>query len=227
MQRFKKVFHLIVFIATLASCSTTPPTAPVPDTARADVKDTATAPMPDTVKDTASAPAKDAQESLLHDTYIVQPGDVLTISVWKEKDLQGEVAVRPDGGLNFPLVGDIVAAGKTVNQLKTDISTKLAKYVPDPVVTVMVKQILGNKIYVIGNVNRPGEFVANRNLDVMQALTMAGGPNPYAAVNKIKILRRGANGEQMTFRFKYSQVEKGEYLEQNIILQGGDTVIVP
>jgi polysaccharide export outer membrane protein len=220
MQRFKKVFHLIVFIATLASCSTNPPTTPVPDTSSADVKDTATAPMSDTVKDTASAPAKAAQELLLHDTYIVQP-------VWKEKDLQGEVAVRPDGGLNFPLVGDIVAAGKTVNQLKTDISTKLAKYVPDPVVTVMVKQILGNKIYVIGNVNRPGEYVANRNLDVMQALTMAGGPNPYAAVNKIKILRRGANGEQITFRFKYSQVEKGENLEQNIILQGGDTVIVP
>jgi polysaccharide export outer membrane protein len=223
MQRFKKLFHLIVIIATLASCSTNPPTASIPDTVRADVKEAATtAPLPGTT----TAPAKDASETILHDTYIVQPGDVLTISVWKEKDLQGETAVRPDGGLNFPLVGEIVAAGKTVDQLKKDIATKLAKYVPDPVVIVMVKQILGNKIFVIGKVNRPGEFVANRNMDVMQALTMAGGPNPYAAVNKIKIIRR-VNGEQTTFRFKYSQVEKGEDLEQNIILQGGDIVVVP
>jgi len=240
MQRLKKLFQLILIIAALTSCNTNPPTAPASvDTATAAAPDTATAPVKDTttpVQDTitvpvpaphtTAAPVKDAQETVLHDTYIVQPGDVLTISVWKERDLQGEVAVRPDGGLNFPLVGEIVAAGKTVDQLTTDISTKLAKYVPDPVVTVMVKQILGNKIYVIGKVNRPGEFMANRNMDVMQALTMAGGPNPYAAVNKIKIIRR-VNGEQKTFRFKYSQVEKGEDLEQNIILQGGDTVIVP
>jgi polysaccharide export outer membrane protein len=223
MQRLNKLFQLVLIVATLTSCITNPSTAPVPDTAMTDVKDITTAPVPGPT----TSPLKDAQETILHDTYIVQPGDVLTISVWKEKDLQGEVAVRPDGGLNFPLVGEIVAAGKTVEQLKTDIATKLAKYVPDPVVTVMVKQVLGNKIFVIGKVNRPGEILVNRNMDVMQALTMAGGPNPYAAVNNIKILRRGANGEQITFRFKYSQVEKGENLEQNIILQGGDTVIVP
>ncbi|MDH3514544.1 MAG: polysaccharide biosynthesis/export family protein [Gammaproteobacteria bacterium] len=156
----------------------------------------------------------------------MQPGDVLNISVWREKDLQGDIAVRPDGALNFPLVGEIVAAGKTIQQLKTDISTKLSKYVPDPVVTVVVKNSLGNKIFVIGKVNRPGEFVANRNMDVMQALSMAGGLNPYASENKIKILRR-INDEQVTFRFRYSQVEKGENLEQNIVLQGGDVVIVP
>lgn len=223
MQRLKKLLPLISIVAALTSCGTNPPSAPVSDTAMADVKDTATAPP---LPGATTAPVKDAQETLLHDAYIVQPGDVLTISVWKEKDLQGEVAVRPDGGLNFPLAGEIVAAGKTIDQLKTDIAAKLAKYVPDSVVTVMVKQSLGNKIYVIGKVTRPGEFVANRNMDVMQALSMAGGPNPYAAVNKIKILRR-VNGEQKTFRFKYSRVEKGEDLEQNIILQGGDIVVVP
>jgi polysaccharide export outer membrane protein len=239
MQRLKKLFHLILIIAALASCNTNPPTAPAPvntatiaapDTAVAPVKDTATAPVQNTATvptpNTTTAPVKDAQETLLHDTYIVQPGDVLTISVWKEKDLQGEVAVRPDGGLNFPLTGEIVAAGKTIDQLKIDIATKLAKYVPDPVVTVMVKNSLGNKIYVIGKVNRPGEFVANRNMDVMQALSMAGGLNPYASENNIKILRR-VNGEQKTFRFEYSRVEKGKDLEQNIILQGGDIVVVP
>jgi polysaccharide export outer membrane protein len=156
----------------------------------------------------------------------VQPGDILTISVWREKDLQGEVAVRPDGGINFPLVGDILVAGKTIEQIQLDIAAKLTKYVPDPVVTATVKQSQGNKIYVVGKVNRPGEFASNRTIDVMQALSMAGGPNPYAAVNKIKIIRR-INGEQKTFLFKYSQVEKGKNLEQNIVLQGGDIVVVP
>jgi polysaccharide export outer membrane protein len=219
-------------MAALASCGTTPPAAtgpntntvktPVPDAATADVKDTATAP----VSNTGTAPVKDAQETSSHDTYIVQPGDVLTISVWREKDLQSEVAVRPDGGINFPLAGDIVVAGNTIEQIQKDIAAKLTKYVPDPVVTASVKQSQGNKIYVVGKVNKPGEFASNRTIDVMQALSMAGGPNPYAAVNKIKIIRR-VNGEQKIFYFKYSRVEKGEDLEQNIILQGGDIVVVP
>jgi len=159
-------------------------------------------------------------------SYVVQPGDMLTISVWKEKDLEGDVTVRPDGGLNFPLIGDITASGKTVEELRKDITAKLAKYVPDPVVTVIVKQSLGNQIFVIGRVNKPGSFPAMRNMDVMQALSIAGGPTPYASVNKIKILRR-VNGELKAIPFKYSKVEKGEDLEQNIILEGGDTVVVP
>ena len=222
MQRLKKLFQFILIIAALASCSTNPPSAPVPDTAMAGVKDTATAPLPGAT----TSPVKDAQETELRNIYIVQPGDILAISVWKEKDLQGDVAVRPDGGINFPLAGDIVVAGKTIEQIQKDIAAKLAKYVPDPVVTAAVKQSQGNKIYVVGKVNRPGEFASNRTIDVMQALSMAGGPNPYASVNKIKIIRR-VNGEQKIFYFKYSRVEKGEDLEQNISLQGGDVVVVP
>lgn len=175
----------------------------------------------------ASSPAPAAAAGTnTADTYIVQPGDLLTISVWKEKDLQGDVSVRPDGGLNFPLIGDIDASGKTVEQLRKDIAAKLTKYVPDPVVTVIVKQSLGNQIFVIGKVNKPGNYPAARNIDVMQALSMAGGPTPFASLNKIKILRR-VNGELKAIPFKYSKVEKGENLEQNIVLRGGDTVIVP
>ena len=159
-------------------------------------------------------------------TYIVQPGDLLSISVWKEKDLQGDVRVRPDGWLNFPLAGDISASGKTVEELRKDITARLSKYVPDPVVTVIVNQSLGYRIFVIGKVSKPGDFPAGRNIDVMQALSMAGGPTPYASVNNIKILRR-VNGKLKAIPFKYSQVEKGEDLEQNIILQGGDVVVVP
>lgn len=243
MQKLKKLIQplLIMFVmAALAACGTTLPAATGPDTntAKTPVSDTDTAEVKDAVKvdakDTATdsvsgtdtTPVIDAPETASRDTYIIQPGDVLTISVWRERDLQGELAVRPDGGINFPLVGEIIAAGKTIEQLKADIATKLSKYVPDPAVTVTVKNSLGNKIYVVGKVNKPGDYMTNRNVDVMQALSMAGGPNPYASVNKIKILRR-VNGEQKTFLFKYSQVEKGKNLEQNIILQGGDIVVVP
>ena len=92
--------------------------------------------------------------------------------------------------------------------------------------TVIVKQSLGYRIFVIGKVNKPGDFPAGRDIDVMQALSMAGGPTPYASVNKIKILRR-VNGELKAIPFMYSHVEKGEDLEQNIVLQGGDIVVVP
>jgi polysaccharide export outer membrane protein len=167
-----------------------------------------------------------ANAAAASDSYLIQQGDDLLISVWKEKDLQGEVMVRPDGGISFPLAGDITAAGKTTTQVQKDLAAKLQKYVPDPVVTVMVKQSTGNKIYVIGKVNRPGEYPTNRSVDVMQALAIAGGPTPYASLNKIKILRR-ENGELKSIPFKYSRVEKGEDLQQNIVLQGGDVVVVP
>ena len=158
--------------------------------------------------------------------YLIQPGDILQVSVWKERELQVELAVRPDGMMNFPLSGDVLAAGKSVDQLQKDIAVKLSKYVPDPVVTVIIKQSAGYKIYVVGKVNHPGEFIATRNMDVMQALSLAGGPTPYASVNNIKILRR-VNNELKSILFKYSKMEKGEDLEQNIVLQGGDVVVVP
>ena len=159
-------------------------------------------------------------------SYLVQPGDILQISVWKEKDLEREVLVRPDGGLTFPLAGDIQATNKTMEQVRKEIVTKLTRYIPDPVVTVAAKQTIGNKIYVVGKVNRPGEYVASRYVDVMQAIGMAGGLNPFAAANDIVILRR-ANGVETAIPFKYGQVEDGRKLKQNILLQSGDVVVVP
>jgi len=158
--------------------------------------------------------------------YIVQPGDILDISVWKEKDLQREVVVLPDGSLSFPLAGELQASGKTVEQLRKDIGTRLSKYIPGAVVTVSAKQIQGNKIYIVGKVNRPGEYAASRYVDVMQALSIAGGVTPFAAVNDIHVLRR-VNGVQTAIPFKYSKVESGRNLKSNIILQSGDVVVVP
>lgn len=158
--------------------------------------------------------------------YLIEPGDILTISVWKEKDLESNVLVLPDGTVSFPLIGDIQASGRTVPQVRQEIIARLAKFMPGPVVTVTVKQIQGNVIYVIGNVNKPGAFVANSYLDVMQALSLAGGMTPYASDNSIKILRR-VNGTETATPFKYGQVEDGEHLGQNIVLKAGDVVVVP
>ena len=158
--------------------------------------------------------------------YLIQPGDVLIVSVWKETDLQQDVLVRPDGGLSFPLVGDIVARGRTVAELTEEVESRIEKYIPDPVVTVSVRQIQGNAIYVIGQVNRPGQYVMNRYVDVVQALSMAGGTTPFAKLNSVRILRR-TEGKQSAIPFRYGDVEDGENLEQNIILQPGDVIVVP
>lgn len=160
------------------------------------------------------------------DGYQLQPGDFVTISVWREQNLQADVLVRPDGGLTFPLAGEQMAAGHTVDELRKAIEEKLAKYIPDPAVTVSLKAIGGNRLYIVGKVLKPGEFPFVKALDVMQSLAMAGGTSPFAAVNDIRILRR-ENGKQVSIPFRYDDVAAGKKLEQNIVLRSGDTVIVP
>lgn len=158
--------------------------------------------------------------------YRIGPEDVLEVSVWKEEDLQREVLVRPDGKISFPLAGDIKAAGHTPEEVQQLITQKIQRYIPEPVVTVTVKQIGGNKIYVIGQVQQPGAYVVGRYMDVMQALTMAGGLTEFAKEGDIRVLRR-KGGEEIVMPFEYDDVKKGRKLEQNIILKGGDTVVVP
>lgn len=158
--------------------------------------------------------------------YQIGPEDILEISIWKEEGLKKEVLVRPDGGISFPLIGDLQATGKTTVQLQQEITQKLEQFIPDPVVSVALLKVVGNKIYVIGKVNKPGEFVAGRYVDVLQALSMAGGLTPFAAENSIKILRK-EGGKDVVMLFEYSSVKRGEHLEQNIMLKAGDVVVVP
>ncbi len=159
--------------------------------------------------------------------YTVKPGDTLLISVWKEPDLQGPVLVRPDGMFSFPLAGQMDARNKTVPELQQELTAKLKKYISDPVVTVSIQEIKGNKVYVIGQVQKPGDFVVNPRVDVMQALSMAGGTTPFAALGDIMILRRTDTGLQQALPFKYTDVVRGRNLQQNIMLQAGDVVVVP
>jgi polysaccharide export outer membrane protein len=159
--------------------------------------------------------------------YRIQPGDVLNISVWKETDLTSDVIVRPDGGMSFPLAGDQIAEGRTVDELRRLLAEELKKFIPDPVVTVAVKQLNGNRIFVIGKVQRPGDFPYSKPLDVMQSLTLAGGATSFADVNDIRILRREDNGRMIVIPFRYDDVSRGRHLEQNVLLRSGDTVVVP
>ena len=171
-----------------------------------------------------SALAQDAAAP--REPYTINPGDLLEISIWKEPDLQRQVLVRPDGAFSFPLSGDIVAIGRTVEAVRRELTNRLSTFIPDLVVTVTVAEINGNKIYVIGQVNSPGQFVVNPRVDVIQALSIAGGMTPFAESNDIKILRR-RNGVQTILRFRYNDIIKGQNLQQNVLLEVGDVVLVP
>jgi polysaccharide biosynthesis/export protein len=175
----------------------------------------------------AAPPPPPARAALPDAGYTVKPGDILAVSVWKEPDLQGPVLVRPDGAFSFPLAGQMDARGKTVQELQQMVTERLKKFISDPVVTVSIQEIKGNKVYVIGQVNKPGDFIVNPRVDVMQALSMAGGTTPFAALGDIMILRRTDGGQQQALPFRYTDVIRGRNLEQNITLQAGDVVVVP
>jgi len=158
--------------------------------------------------------------------YVIGQGDVLHISVWKDESLTREVVVLPDGTITFPLIGSVRAEGRTVSELKNDVSGKIKRYVPNPVLSVSVRSVSSLYIYVTGRVNSPGRFVLNGTVNVLQALAMAGGLNPFANSNGIKIIRT-VNGTSSVIRFRYNDVAKGRNLEQNIPLMRGDVVVVP
>jgi polysaccharide export outer membrane protein len=158
--------------------------------------------------------------------YIIGPGDILDISNWKDESLTKSVVVLPDGKISFPLIGIFQAAGKTVTELKTEIQAEIVKYVPDPVLTVEVRQVNSMLIYVIGRVNAPGKFLLNGNITALQALAMAGGLNPFAKKDKIRIIRQNAD-QSVVIPFRYDDVVENADLAQNVRLQRGDVVVVP
>lgn len=160
------------------------------------------------------------------DSYLLNAGDVLGISVWNEETLQKEVIVLPDGRISFPLAGELEAKGKTVSQLQAAIKVKLTEYLSDPVVTVSVLNVSGNTIHILGKVTNPGIFVMSQPLDAIKALSLAGGLSPYAEENNIVILRRQGD-RQETFPVRYAGIKKGRDLETNIMLKSGDVIVIP
>ncbi len=164
--------------------------------------------------------------------YRINGGDTLHISVYGEKDLDRDVAVEPDGGIAFPLVGNLNARGLTLSELQRKVADALRAgnmlpNVTDPEVTVSLVKSTGNSFSVIGQVKQPGTFIADTQVDVMQALSLAGGLTPFASKSRIIVLRRDGAGLQKKIPFDYSAVEDGDNLNTNIMLQGGDVVVVP
>lgn len=159
--------------------------------------------------------------------YKLHAGDKIEVSVWKEMELQKTITISPDGKFSFPLAGDVVATGRTVSQIRTEIESRLKKYIPEPVVTVIVTGFDGNTAYVVGQVNKPGAIIMNPGINVLQALSVAGGGTPFAKLDSIIVIRGQSTGQQRVMNFRYGQVSEGRNLEQNIQLESGDVVVVP
>ncbi len=159
--------------------------------------------------------------------YRVHPGDKLIVGVYDDpKLLPQEITVAPDGKISYPMVGVLVVGGKTVEQVRTEMEARLKKYISDPIATVIVTDVKGNVVYVIGQVTKPGSITMNPTINVLQALSIAGGGNPYAKLDGIIVIR-SSGGTQRVLPFRYGQVASGKDLQQNIDLESGDVVVVP
>jgi polysaccharide biosynthesis/export protein len=158
--------------------------------------------------------------------FVIGPEDVLAVHFWRDQEMSGDVTVRPDGMITLPLVGDIRAAGFTPELLKHEIEKAASRLITEPSVTVAVKEINSRKVFITGEVTKPGPYSLSGPRTVMQLIAVAGGLLEYADKDNIVVLRT-TSGQQKSYKFRYSDVSRGRSLEQNIELQPGDTVVVP
>ena len=159
--------------------------------------------------------------------YVIGPGDVLDVNVWKEPEISRTLPVRPDGNISLPLVGDIMANGRTPTELQNEIRHQLGTYLSTPEVTVLVQEAKSQKFNIVGEVEKPGLYVISGPMTVLDAIAMAGGLRDFAKATKIYVLRGNVNGTRVRLPFNYKQVIKGTDLTADIQLQPHDTVVVP
>ncbi|MFZ1986000.1 MAG: polysaccharide biosynthesis/export family protein [Desulfatitalea sp.] len=169
-----------------------------------------------------------AQESsVATQEYRIGVGDVLEIVTWKEPDFsRGEILVRLDGKISFPLINDIVAAGKTTTELKESIEKRLKDFVSNPNVTVTIRNAASQRFYILGEVANTGEYPLTKELTVLQAFALAGGFTEWASKNEIILYRREGSKEQV-FRINYKKIVKDQDFSQNVSIKANDTIIVP
>jgi polysaccharide biosynthesis/export protein len=172
-----------------------------------------------------AAPAAPA-EMVVPADYAIGPGDVLTVMFWREKELSTEVTVRPDGRISIPVLQDVDASGLTPQELRDTLTVQAKRYVEDPNVTVIVKEINSRRIYITGQVAKPGPYPLTVPINVVQLISMAGGLLEYADEKNVVIMRT-VNGLPVSYPFNYKEVSERKNLKQNISLKPGDTVIVP
>jgi polysaccharide export outer membrane protein len=173
----------------------------------------------------APAPTPVQGTPMISPDYVIGADDVLVVTVWNEGQLSGSMPVRPDGMITLPLVGDVLAAGSTPTQLKADLTTRLKKFVTDPVVDVSVAAVNSKRVYFVGEVGHVGPLQLTPGMTILQAIATAGGLTPYANKKKIYILR-GEQGKQQTIHFNYDKALKKDDM-QGVSLVPGDTIVVP
>jgi polysaccharide biosynthesis/export protein len=175
-----------------------------------------------------SKPAQPAPQSVgaADSSYKIGPQDVLRIDVWKEAEISRAVPVRPDGKISLPLLNDVQASGLTAMELANNITEGLKKFINNPQVTVSVTEINSRRVYVTGEVSKPGAYPLLPNMTALQAVTSAGGFTQFARTKNIYILRN-EGGKQTKYSFNYNDVVKGKRSDENITLQPGDTIVVP
>ena len=176
--------------------------------------------QPDAVK-AAALPSTSSDE------FVIGPGDVLAINVWKETDISKVIPVRSDGRISLPLIGELQSSGLTPKQLEAEITKRLKDYIADPSVTVVVQEIRSQKINVLGMVARPGSYPITSSLTVLDAIALAGGFRDFAKQKSIYVLHQNSDGTQARLPFNYKEVIKGVNPAQNVKLQPQDTVVVP
>jgi len=171
------------------------------------------------------ADARAAEQTIA--AYKLHAGDEVIVGIYDDEKLPArEIVIAPDGTFAFPMIGEVQAGGKTTAQVRTEMENRLRKYVSEPVVTLAVTQVKGNVVYVVGQVNKPGQMIMNPGLNVLQAISIAGGMNPYAKADSTIVIRTEGN-VQRVLPFRYASVAAGKSLEQNIALESGDVVVVP
>jgi len=174
----------------------------------------------------AVAAAPRATDPVVPPGYLIGTDDVLSIVYWKDKDMSADAQVRPDGKIALPLINEVTAAGLTPEQLREKLTEESKKYMEDANITVVVRQINSRKVFITGEVNKPGPYPLTATTSVMQLIAMAGGLREYANSKKI-IIMRTEKGRAMSLPFNYRDVTSGKHLEQNVELKPGDTVVVP
>jgi polysaccharide export outer membrane protein len=205
-------FYLVVFLALAV--------VPAKAQGTTDSHQAAQSAVPAMPDDTVKKPAT------TDPNYVIGAQDVLDINVWKEPDVSRVVPVRPDGKISLPLLNDVQAAGLTPAQLAAQVTESLKKYVTSPQVTVIVTTINSQRVYILGEVTRPGAFPLIPGMSVLQALSSAGGFTQFAKVKSI-FVRRVENGKESKYPFNYREVISGKKPEQDILLKAGDTIVVP
>jgi polysaccharide biosynthesis/export protein len=158
--------------------------------------------------------------------YVIGPDDVLTVVFWRDKDMTSDVTVRPDGKITVPLLNDVQAAGLSPDQLRAQLVEAASKLFEDPTVAIVVKAINSRKVFVTGNVGKPGVYMLSAPTTVLQMIATAGGLLEYAKAKDIRIMRTDT-GKTVSLKFNYKDVSQGKKLEQNILLKPGDTLIIP